>query len=267
MILDELIALAPNAAAGGVAVAAACGAAGVLLRWRRLVWAGLAVPEASMAGVAAALATGLPAALCVPAATGAALIWVVPVARAARRGTDARAAVCLAASTTLAVLLVAPSPHGTEELRALAAGRTLLFLDASDAARLAAAMPCLLAAAWAFAPALAALAFDRDHARAAGRAVAALEAGFAAALFALLALAVPCAGAPFVFAFLVLPAAAAERVAPTPRAAVATSAVLSVVGFLAGAGASVRLDLPFSTACAAGALLVALPFAAVRRKR
>src|SRR5439155_12822485 len=53
--LRDAIDLAPRAIEGGLLAGAACGAAGVVLRWRRLVWAGFAVPEAATAGTSFAL--------------------------------------------------------------------------------------------------------------------------------------------------------------------------------------------------------------------
>ena len=102
--------LAPNALRGGLLASGLCSAAGVLLRWRKLVWAGFAVPEAATVGTAAALgaetlwpALGLAGAppgwllrgeVMVPLATALAVLWSVPIGRAARRGGERAAAAC-----------------------------------------------------------------------------------------------------------------------------------------------------------------------------
>jgi ABC-type Mn2+/Zn2+ transport system permease subunit len=244
---------------------------GALLRWRRLVWTGFAVPEAATAGAAFALGQetllpalglgALPAWLAgewiwVFLATALATLWLVPVARAARPGGERAAAACFLAASAAAVLFVCQSPHGTEEVRSLVTGKALLFLSSEDVTVLAWTLPPLLLLVTAFTGPFSAAAFDRDHARAAGHPVVRLEAGFAAGLLALISLAAPRAGAPFVFACLTLPPAAAERLAARPLPTVLVSAVLAVTGFLVGAVAAVRFDLPFSTASAAGALLV-----------
>jgi zinc/manganese transport system permease protein len=266
--LREAFELAPHALEGGLLVAAACGAWGVFLRWRRLVWTGFAVPEAATAGAAFALGreTFLPAAapallgsegLAVFLATALAVAWLVPVARAARPGGERAAAACFLLASTLAVLFVCRSPHGTEEVRALITGKALLFLAPGDVRILAWSMPPLLLLALAATGPFSAAAFDRDHARVAGHPVLLLEAGFAAGLLALVSLAAPRAGAPFLFAYLTLPAAAADRLAARPLPAVALSVLLAAGGFLAGAAAAVRFDLPFSTAAAGGAFLAA----------
>jgi ABC-type Mn2+/Zn2+ transport system permease subunit len=101
-----------------------------------------------------------------------------------------------------------------------------------------------------------AIAFDRDHARAAGRRVVAWEAGMALGLLGLVALVTPACGAPFVFAYLTLPAAAAERDVARPLAVVAFAAALGTLGFLVGATASIAWDLPFATSAVAGVLVV-----------
>ncbi len=270
--MREAFELAPRAFEGGLLVAAACGALGVLLRWRRLVWAGFAIPEAATAGAAFALgqATLLPAlgvaalpasfggeGLWVFLATALATLWLVPVARAARPGGERSAAVCFLAASALAVLFVSRSQRGAEEVRALVTGKTLLFLSSGDVAALAWTLPPLLALILVFAGRFSAAAFDRDHARVAGHPVVLLEGGFAAALLALVSLAASRAGAPFVFAYLTLPAAAAERLVARPLLTVLMAVALAVTGFLVGGVAAVRFDLPFSTASGAGALLVA----------
>ncbi|MGQ0614589.1 MAG: metal ABC transporter permease [Planctomycetaceae bacterium] len=256
--MREAFDLAPRAFEGGVLVAAACGAVGVHLRWRRLVWAGFAIPEAATAGTAFALGVGLlPAGLGVLLATALATAWLVPVARAARPGGERAAAACFLAASAAVVLFVCRSPHGMEEVRSLVTGKALLFLSSEDVTLLAWTLPPLLLLTLLFTGPLSAAAFDRDHARTAGHAVVRLEAGFALGLLALVSLAAPRAGAPFVFAYLTLPPAAAERLAARPLPTVLLSAFLSVAGFLVGAVAAVHLDLPFSTAAAAGALLVA----------
>jgi zinc/manganese transport system permease protein len=271
--LEKAFDLLPEGMPGGLLVAAACGAIGVLLRWRRLVWAGFAVPEAATVGTAFALGhdTLLPILgvtatapallgnepLLVALVTGAAILWLVPVGRAARAGGERAAAACFLASATLSVLLVSQSPHGTEEVRALATGRTLLFLLPEDITILAWSMPPLAVLALLLARPLAAVAFDRDHARAAGHPVLALEAGFAVAFAALVVLAAPRAGAPFLFAGLTVPPAAAERLVARPAAVVAASSLLATLGFLLGAASAVELDLPFATAAVGGVLAVA----------
>ena len=283
--LQEAWALAPHGVEGGLLAAVSCAVLGVLLRWRRLVWAGFAVPQASTVGLAFALGAGtlLPAlGLVVPpwlhgalehdglafapglafpdiaafVATVAAAVWLLPVGRCARRGGERAAAACFLLATTAVVLLVSRSPHGTEEIRAIATGKTLLFLDAADLVVLRVGMPVLLLLGLALARPMAAIAFDRDHARVAGRPVVRLELAFAAAGAALCTLLAPRAGAPFVFAYLTLPAAGAERVAARPLPTAISAALLGGLGFLVGATASVRHDLPFSTAAAGGALAV-----------
>ena len=119
-----------------------------------------------------------------------------------------------------------------------------------------ATVPLLALALWQV-RAFAATAFDRDHARAAGRPVARLEAAFAAGFLVLVAVLAPRAGAPFVFTYLTIPPAAAERLVARPTSVALASVLLGALGFLVGALASVRWDLPFSTSAAAGALLVA----------
>lgn len=275
----EAYELAPSALRGGLLVAGACAAFGVFLRWRRLVWAGFAVPEAATVGTAAALGLGtlLPAlgwgsvseawlagheTTCVLLTSAVAIAWLVPVGRAARRGGERAAAACFIVAATLTVLLVSRSPHGTEEVRALATGKSLLFLAPDDVALLLWTLAPLTLLGLFFTAPLAAVAFDRDHARVAGHRVLALEAGFAAGLLALMTIVAPRAGAPLVFAYLTLPPAAAERIVARPLPTVLVSIVLGTAAFLVGATASVDYDLPFSTAAAGGAVVVALVAAA-----
>jgi zinc/manganese transport system permease protein len=269
--LQQAFDLAPDAMVGGLLVAAACGGVGVLLRWRRLVWAGFAVPEAASVGTAFALgyATLLPKlglagpfpgwfseeGLLVTLVTALAVLWLVPIGHARRRGSERAAAACFLAAATLSVLLVSQSPHGTEEVRALATGKTLLFLLPEDVHVLFWSMPAAAALTLVLAGPLSAIAFDRDHARAVGHAVVTLEAAFAVLFGGLVVIAAPRAGAPFLFACLTLPPAAAERLAARPLPVVIASLVVSTLGFLVGATVSVGLDLPFSTAAVGGVVV------------
>jgi len=284
--LSEAWSLSPRGVEGGFLAAVACAVVGVLLRWRRLVWAGFAVPQASTVGTAFALGAGtlVPAlGLTVPpwlhgylaheglafapglafpdvagfVATLLAALWLIPVGRSARRGGERGAAACFLLATTAVVLLVSQSPHGTEEIRSIATGKTLLFLDAVDLTVLRFGMPVVLVLALVLVRPLASIAFDRDHARVAGLPVVRAELAFAAVVAVLCTLLAPRAGAPFVFAYLTLPAVAAERLATRPLATAVAAALLGGLASLLGAAASVRYDLPFSTASAGGALAVA----------
>ena len=258
----------PGAMWGGLLVAAACGAVGMHLRWRRLVWTGFAVPQAASVGTAFALGhetllarLGMPSALpawfsdadlLVALVTAAVVAWLVPVGRTARRGGERAAAACFLVAATLSVLLVSQSPHGTEEVRALATGKTLLFLLPGDVSLLAWLMPVAALVAAVLARPVAALAFDRDHARAVGHPVVPIELVFALLICGLVVLAAPRAGAPFLFAAFTLPPAAAERIVARPIPLVLGSMLIATAGFLLGAACAVGYDLPFSTAAIGG---------------
>jgi len=280
--MQEAFRWEPGAMWGGLLVAAACGAVGVHLRWRRLVWTAFAVPQAASVGTAFALGHAtllvrlgmegtLPSvfsdeALLVPLVTLGVVAWLVPVGRAARRGGERSAAACFLVAATLSVLLVSQSPHGTEEVRALATGKTLLFLLPADVTVLTWMMPLVALVAVLLARPVAALAFDRDHARAAGHPVVLVEAVFAAVLCLLIVFAAPRAGAPFLFAAFTLPPAAAERIVARPISLVLASLLIAAAGFLFGAVCAVGYDLPFATAAVGGivvtsgaCLLVAAP--------
>ncbi len=259
-MLRDAWTLAPEAMTGGLLVAAACAVVGLVLRWRRLVWTGLAVPEASNAGTAFALgvcgieegSSGLAL-----LASVLAIVWLVPVGRSGGRTGESSAAACFLLASTLSVLFVSNSPHGLDEVRALATGRGLLFLREGDMAVLAATLGSLLAVTLIACGALSAAAFDRDHARMAGFAVARLEGGFAIGFALLVSVAGPRAGAPFLFAYLTLAPAAAESLAARPSTMLAVSVLLAAMGFLLGGACAVRFDLPFSTAASGGIVAVA----------
>lgn len=253
--------LVPRAVVGGALAGAACGAVGTLLRWRRLVWAGFAVPEAATVGTAASLGASavvasLGADLSALLAAALAVLWLVPIARRAAVGGERAAAVCFLLATTAVVLLVSGSPHGTEEIKQLVVGRTLMFLSPGDERLLRVAMPAVAAIAWALSPGVAAIAFDRDHARAAGRAVVRTEAAFALLLLALCALLAARTGPAFLFAYLTLPVVGAERLAARPFPTIVVATALGALGSLVGATAAVGWDLPYVTASTAGLLAV-----------
>ncbi len=285
--------LVPRAMIGGALAGAACGAVGTLLRWRRLVWAGFAVPEAATVGTAAALGmstlaasfgldpSALPAVFQDPhgshaqhvelggslwishgdllslVAAALAVLWLVPIGRRASVGGERAAAACFLLATTAVVLLVSQSAHGTEEIKQLAVGRTLMFLSPGDERMLRIAMPLVVACSWLLSSGVAALSFDRDHARATGRGVHRSEAAFAIVFLFLCAILAARTGPAFLFAYLTLPAAGAERLAARPFPTIVLATVLGALGSVVGAAAAVRWDLPFATASTAGVLGVA----------
>ncbi len=282
----ETIDLFRYAFAGGLLIAVACGLLGIHVVARRLTLLGLTLPQAAALGIAASLALagthghGLGHGLGHDAggfsgqhqtfALVAELLVVGLVAwpaanRALGRDTLAGAlfAICAAGS----ILVVAHSAAGREEVHHLVEGNLLEIGGDEFRALLLALVPvvllCVLGSRRLFFATV-----DRDAAASAGVRVWLWDALFYAALTVTIAVSVHAAGTLFVFACLVLPAAAGIVAGRGPvgvaLGAAAVAALAAAGGFLASAS---EWDTPTGPTCAValGALVVvALIVSAVR---
>jgi ABC-type Mn2+/Zn2+ transport system permease subunit len=255
-----------NAIAGGLGVALLCALLGVHLVLRRLVLIGVALPQASAAGVAAvfwlsghghsgsdeahvlALAGSL-------IATFVALALLLAGARQSDRPPEWGVGALFSISSAATILFVAVNPHGDMEMAGLLRGE-LLAISATDLWLIGAVLLVVVAMLAAFRRELLLASFDPEFARTLGRNPARADALLFALLGSGIALGVMTAGPLVVFGFLVLPALAALRIAPGLGSAFAISAAIAAIAFLGGFELSVRADLPSGPVCVAVAAAV-----------
>jgi ABC-type Mn2+/Zn2+ transport system permease subunit len=250
-----------NAILGGLGVALLAAVLGVYLVLRRLVLIGVALPQASAAGVAAvfwltghghggAESTHALALLGSLAATFAALAVLVLARRSARSPPEWGVGALFAISSAATILFIALNPKGDVEMAGLLRGE-LLAITVSDLDALALALLVVGALLVLFRRDLLLTSFDPEFARTIGREPSRYDALLYFLIGGGIALGVMTAGPLLVFGFLVLPALTALRVAPGLASAFLISAALATFAFLGGFWLSYRADLPAGPVCVA----------------
>jgi ABC-type Mn2+/Zn2+ transport system permease subunit len=273
-----------NALAGGLFVALLCGMLGVYVVLRRFALLGVALPQASAAGIACSFlvlghshaAGGLPhAASGAPhaaalvgsvAATFGALALLVFTSRRSQIPEDGRIGALLAIASAATVLFVAANPKGDFELTGLLRGELLAISD-GDLALLAGVALATAALFGLFRRELLLASFDPDFARTLGKDPRRADALLYSLLGATISIGVMTAGPLVVFGFLTLPALCALRVAPGIGWAFAIAAAVSAVSSVAGFGIAYAADLPagpVDVAVAAALWLAVSGFARLR---
>ena len=243
-----------NAILGGLGVALLCSVLGIYLVLRRLVLIGVALPQASAAGIAGvfwftghAHAEGQAAHFVALAgslgATFAALAFLLVGRRRARVPAEWGVGALFAISSAATVLFVAVNPTGDLEMSNLLRGE-LLAITARDLQVIGAAMALVGVLFVLFRRELLLTSFDAEFARTIGRNPLRYDALLYALLGGSIALGVMNVGPLVVFGFLVLPALAALRIAPGIASAFVLSALIAAVSFVGGFAAAYRADLP-----------------------
>lgn len=250
-----------NAILGGLGVALLCSVLGVYLVLRRLVLIGVALPQASAAGVAAVFwlsghahsggeSTHLLALIGSLAATFAALALLVAGQHGSKSPAEWGVGALFAISSAATVLFVALNPTGDMEMASLLRGELLAITDA-DLRLLGWVLGAVGALFLLFRRELLLCCFDPEFARTLGRNPTRVDLLLYLLLGSGIALGVMTAGPLVVFGFLVLPALTALRVASGLGAAFAISAAIAVLSTVAGFELSYRADLPSGPVCVA----------------
>jgi len=250
-----------NAILGGLGVALLCSLLGVYLVLRRLVLIGVALPQASAAGVAAvfwltghghggAEGTHLLALAGSLGATFGALGLLVLGRHSAKSPAEWSVGALFAISSAATILFIALNPKGDIEMAGLLRGE-LLAITVSDLRALGAVLLGVGSLFFLFRRDLLLTSFDPEFARTIGRDPARYDFLLYVLIGAGIALGVMTAGPLVVFGYLVLPALAALRVAPGLVSAFAISAGVAAFSFLSGFWISYRADLPAGPVCVA----------------
>ncbi len=250
-----------NAILGGLGVVLLCSLLGIYLVLRRLVLIGVALPQASAAGIAAlfwltghghagAADSHLLALAASLGATFAALGLLVLGQRRSRSPAEWGVGALFAISSAATILFVAINPKGDIEMAGLLRGELLAITD-SDLRLIAGVLLAVSALFFLFRRDLLLTSFDPEFSRTLGRDPMRYDLLLYLLIGGGVALGVMMAGPLVVFGFLVLPALAALRVAPGLVAAFAISACVAALSFLGGFWISYRADLPAGPACVA----------------
>ena len=268
-----------NAILGGLGVALLCSVLGIYLVLRRLVLIGVALPQASAAGIAAvfwlsghAHAEGQSAHFFALAgslgATFAALAFLLLGRRRARVPAEWGVGALFAITSAATILFVAVNPTGDLEMSNLLRGE-LLAITVRDLRVIGAAMAGVGALFVLFRRELLLTSFDPEFARTIDRRPLRYDALLYALLGGSIALGVMNVGPLVVFGFLVLPALAALRIAPGIASAFVLSAAIAAISFVGGFAVAYRADLPAGPVSVAVAAVIwaAIGLAAQFRER
>ncbi len=271
----EELRLFGSAFVASLVVALACSLLGVHVVARRLIAAGVALPQMAALGIACSfLLVGAHAqdvnplrhdgmALLLEMAGVGVLAWG---ARSRTLGHDTLAGVIFVGAGALTTLLMMQSAQGLDEVRNLVEGN-ILAVHAPELQRLCLALAPVVLLHTIGGRRLILCSFDRETAATLGIRTGAWELAFYASLALTVAAGVHATGTLFVFGFLVLPGAAGIVLARSSGGVVATSAVVALVGAAAGFHLSYVWDAPTGPTCVAAALALFLACAAVATVR
>ncbi len=228
---------------GGLAVALAAGPLGSFLVWRRLAYFGDSLAHTALLGVGLALVFQLPmlpmvAIICVTVAALLSLLLARP-----DLASDTLLAILAYGFLSAGLLVVAVSGDVRVDLMAYLFGDLLSLMPADLPGLLAGVALVLGLLLWQW-PALLAAAVHEELAAVEGRPVARLR----LLLLVLMALAIAGAmkvvGVLLVTALLIIPAAAARRLARSPEQMAALASVIGMAAVAAGFAASLLWDTP-----------------------
>jgi len=250
-----------NAILGGLGVALLCSVLGIYLVLRRLILIGVALPQASAAGIAAVFwltghghaGAASPHALALLGslvATFGALLLLVAGQRRGRAPAEWGVGALFATSSAATILFIALNPKGDIEMAGLLRGE-LLAITEGDLRVLGAVLLAVGSLFFLFRREFLLSSFDPEFARTLGRDPVRYDLLLYLLIGGGIALGVIIAGPLVVFGFLVLPALAALRVAPGLGAAFAISALLAAFSFLGGFALAYQADLPAGPASVA----------------
>ena len=265
-----------DALTASVLVGFVCPLVGVYFVLRRMIFLGVALPQLSAAGVAAAFLLssvagvhrhGLPGerALAMVGSLGFAFTGLLVLAALERRGREtleARIGVTYAFAAAASILFVSVDPYGEAEMTHLLRG-DVVTTTAANLRLLAAVSGAVVAALFAFRKDLLLVSFDRDMATVLGKRVALWDALLYLLIGVTISVGVMTAGPLVTFGFLVIPPLAARLVT---RHMVSFSLLAAAIGGLtafAGFYFSYRYDLPLGATDVVLASLVLVVVAVV----
>lgn len=240
---------------GGLMVALVAAPMGCFILWRRMVFFGAAVSHSALLGVALGLALGinLTAGVVLTAATVAVLLVVMR--RDKRLADDTILAVVAHGALALGLIALALLEGPDIDLEAVLFGDIaaitrgdLVWIFAGGGAGLA-----VLAAIW---RPLLAMTVHEELADVEGAPVALVRVVFMLTLAVVVGVALKIVGTLLIVSLLIIPAAAARRLAAGPEMMALIAAVIGVVSVLAGLQAHVAWDFPAGPAVVVVAALV-----------
>ncbi len=243
---------------GGLGLALLAGPLGSLMVWQRLAYFGDTLAHGALLGAAAGLWWQLGSGTAI-LLTGLLLALLLLVLERSRLlPVDTLLGILSHSALALGLVALALTPGARVNMEALLFGDLLTITPAEVAGIWGLAVVSLVALGRYWNPLLA-LTVQEDLARVEGIAVDALRTGHRLLLAAVVAVGIKAVGALLITALLIVPAAAARRLARSPEQMAIAASILAALAVGAGLGASWWLDTPVgpSIVVAASLLFVA----------
>lgn len=232
-----------RAVLAGIAVALVAGPLGCFVVWRQMAYFGATIAHSALLGVVLALLLGVNEMVGVFVLGLMTAIALVLLRRQATLSSDSLLGILAHATLALGLVVLALMPLVRIDLLAYLFG-DILAVSRTDLAVAALGGVGILAGLAAIWRPLLAGTVNGDLAAAEGLRPERAELAFMILLAAAIAIAMKLVGILLITALLIVPAAAARRIAPTPEIMAVFASAIGVLSVLGGLGASLRFDTP-----------------------
>lgn len=244
-----------NALLAGLAIAVVAGPLGSFVVWRRMAYFGDALAHASLLGIGLGLILGLPSGLTVVIVAALVALLLVALQGQRQLASDTLLGIISHGTLSIGVIMVTLVSEQSLPIESYLFG-DILSVTEQDVLRLwALSIAALVLITIIWKPLLAATVHE-DLARVEGVPVERVRLIFVMLLALMIAMAMKIVGVLLIASLLLIPAAAARRVARTPEQMAVLAAGLSCVAVLLGLGAALRWDLPAGPAVVAAAVML-----------
>lgn len=261
--MDEFVVLALIA---GIGVAVVMGPLGVFVVWRRMAYFGDALAHSGLLGVALGLVLGINVTAGIVMVCGALAVLLAVMRRGGRLADDTLLGILSHGSLALGLIAIAVMESVRVDLVSYLFGDVLAVSPGDIAAIYVGGVIVLGALAALWRP-LIAISVHEELARVEGVAVVRVQLGFMLLIALVIALAMKVVGILLVTSLLIVPAAAARRLARTPEAMAALAAVAGAAAVALGLAGSLAWDLPSGPAIVVAAVALFALGAAVPVRR
>jgi zinc transport system permease protein len=227
----------------GVGVAAVAGPLGCFVVWRRMAYFGDSLAHSALLGVALGFLVGIEPTVAVIALCLALALFIVGLQGQRRLATDTLLGIMSHGALSLGLVAVSLLETVRVDLMAYLFGDILAVTTVDIAWIWGGGAVSLLALAFLWRPLLA-ITVHEELARVEGINAGAVRLGFMLLVALVIATAMKIVGVLLITSLLILPAAAARRLAPSPEAMAIGAALVGAVAVAGGLMASLRWDTP-----------------------
>ncbi len=228
---------------GGIGVAVAAGPVGCFIVWRRMAYFGAALAHSALLGVALGFLLGIDLTVAIFALCAFLAVLFVLLERQQLLPTDTLLGVLAHAALAGGLLVVALLTSLRVDLMGYLFGDILAVTDSDLAAIVALALVTLagMVLMW---RSLLSITVNEDLAAVEGVAVTGVRLGFVLMVAGVVAIGMKIVGILLILSLIIIPAAAARRLASTPERMAGLAVVIGVLSVVAGLYASLYWDLP-----------------------